>query len=225
MKPKLLDLFCGAGGAGEGYRRAGFDVTGIDIKPQKNNPHKFIQTDALDYVEQYGHQYDVIHASPPCQRFSPASNLSNVKNDYPDLISTTRSLLIATGKPYVIENVPRAPLFSPLRLSGMMFDLDVIRERWFECNPSIYFSPIPKRKYRSTIKLGQFPDVGNQYHCVVGNFKNLDYARQAMGIDWMTRDELAQAIPPVYTEYIGRWIMNLVFDRPISPLNLKEMVS
>jgi 23S rRNA G2069 N7-methylase RlmK/C1962 C5-methylase RlmI len=107
VTPRLLDLFCCAGGAGEGYRRAGFDVTGVDIKPQKNNPHTFIMADALEYCAAHGDEYDAIHASPPCQAYSmSAQTQRNAGKVYPDLLAATRCALQNTGKPWVIENVP-----------------------------------------------------------------------------------------------------------------------
>lgn len=215
----LLDLFCGAGGCSVGYHRAGFDVVGVDIKKQKNYPFEFVQADAFDYIREHGHKFDVIHASPPCQAYScstPAKHL------HPDLVNKTRLVLEQIETPYIIENVPGAPLLAPLKLSGMMFGLDVIRWRWFETKPAIFFAPQPVRKHASTARQGTQPIVDGQYICVVGNFSNVDYARRAMGIDWMTRDELSQAIPPVYTEYIGRWMQNLLFEQS---MNIWELVS
>lgn len=117
---RLLDLFCGAGGAGEGYRRAGFEVVGVDIKPQPKNPHRFIQGDALEYLAEHGGEYDAIHASPPCQAHCDLKHMWNAK-DNPDLIGPTRELLQKIGRPYIIENVEGAPLISPIILCGTMF--------------------------------------------------------------------------------------------------------
>jgi len=220
--PKLLDLFCGAGGCSVGYHRAGFEVLGVDHNPQKNYPFEFVQMDALDYLRQQGHKFDVIHASPPCQAFSRATR---DKSKHPDLVEPVRALLRETGKPYIIENVPGAPLIEPLKLSGMMFGLNTIRVRWFETQPAIFFAPIPVRKHASTARQGTQPIVNEQYICVTGNFSNVDYGRKAMGIDWMIRSELTQAIPPIYTEYIGRWMMNLVFGQTLDVMDLGALVS
>src|SRR4051812_9767099 len=114
VRPRLLDLFCGQGGAGEGYARAGFDVVGVDLDPQPRYPHPFEQGDALEYVKANGHQFDVVHASPPCQAYSITRHTHHVT--HPELIEPTRAALVATGLPYVIENVEGAPLLDPVTL-------------------------------------------------------------------------------------------------------------
>ncbi len=204
---KLLDLFCGAGGAGEGYRRAGFDVTGVDIKPQKNNPHRFIQADALEYVAQHGHEYDAIHASPPCQAYSMAAQTQrNQGKVYPDLLGPTRTALEATGKSWVIENVPGAPMRSDFKLCGCMFGMKLRRERWFETSWQALV-------LRATCQ-HPFPVVSVVGHGTpswvrekLGFNPTIKHYREAMGIDWMNRNELSQAIPPAYTEYIGKFLL------------------
>lgn len=205
MTPRLLDLFCGAGGAGEGYRRAGFDVTGVDIALMPNNPHTFIQADALEYLAEHGHEYDAIHASPPCQAYSVTRNIGHGK-EYPDLIGPTREALEATGKPYVIENVVGAPLNTTIMLCGAMFGLKVYRHRLFESNVMLFQPPHPKHTEKIG-KAGRGPNA-NGWMSVSGNIVNPDAGRAAMGMDhWMTRNELSQSIPPAYTEYIGRQLM------------------
>ena len=132
---KLLDLFCGAGGAAMGYYRAGFDdITGVDNKPMPRYPFRFIQADALEYLAEHGHEYDVIHASPPCQRYTRAQNASKNSGAHPDLIEPIRNLLMLTKKLYVIENVIGAPLIDPKVLCGLSFGLRVRRHRLFETN-------------------------------------------------------------------------------------------
>ena len=216
-RPKLLDLFCGAGGCSVGYNRAGFDVTGVDLYDQPNYPFRFVQTDALNI--HFINGYDVIHASPPCQAYcwSTAKGRANGKV-YPDLIESVRDLLTASGKSYVIENVQTAPLQHPTYLEGTMFGLNVIRRRCFETN---WWLPQPMYiKHRKPIK--QLSKSGRQrilqksaYCTVAGNGADgwscrvADW-RTAMGIDWMTRGEIKQAIPPPYTEYIGRYLMGMV---------------
>jgi DNA (cytosine-5)-methyltransferase 1 len=214
-RPRLLDLFCGAGGAGMGYHRAGFDVTGVDIRPMPRYPFTFHRGDALEYLAAHGAEYDVIHASPPCQGYSvtePMKRAVRIQKEYPMLVDDVRRLLIATGKPYVIENVPGAPLVNPLRLSGAMFGLKVRRVRLFETNPPIYFSPAPIKQTGRTAKRGEYERGQHGLVCVAGNNFDPVVAQRAMGIDWMIRDELAEAIPPAYTEYIGKQIIRVCHE-------------
>lgn len=202
-KPKLLDAFCCAGGAGKGYSNAGFDVTGIDIEPQPNYPHKFIQGDALEYIDKHGHEYDAVHASPPCQAYTKAQRIR--KNEHPDLIAPTRELLVGLGAPWVIENVPDSPLINPRELCGAMFNLLTYRHRLFETSFD-WAPPAHPAHVTPNVKMGRRPREGQFIH-VVGNFSGVEYARRAMGIDWMTRDELRESIPPAYTEYIGKYLI------------------
>jgi DNA (cytosine-5)-methyltransferase 1 len=205
---RLLDLYCGAGGAAMGYFRAGFtEIVGIDIKPQPRYPFTFIQgdascpTDAIDYFT-----FDAIHASPPCQVHSKTKHLAD--DCHEDLVDKTRRLLRRIGKPYVIENVPGAPLIDPIALNGFMFDLPLNRERWFESNVPLPFMLLPPAHKRQ-VKMGR-PIVDGDIIQVVGHFSNVPYARRAMGIDWMGQKELAQAIPPAYTEWIGKRLLDVM---------------
>lgn len=200
---RILDLFCGAGGAGMGYHRAGFEVVGVDISPQPRYPFEFIQADALDYLKKHGQEFDAIHASPPCQGYS---SITPDKSKHVYLIAPIREILKTTGKPYVIENVPgaRKHLHNPLLLCGTMFGLNVIRHRYFETHPALWFTPYSCSHQKKAVKCGRTPDRLSQYHSIAGHFPDMDYAKDAMGIDWMKRHELAQAIPPAYTEWIGK---------------------
>ena len=200
---KLLDLFCGAGGCAVGYYRAGFhDITGVDINNQPRYPYNFVQGDALEYLAEHGHEYDFIHASPPCQGYSKTAKLlSDNAASYPKLIPQVRELLQATGKPYVIENVPGAPLKNPVWLTGTMFDLMTTKPRMFECSFDVPFMLAPMPHARQ-VKMGRKPKAG-EYIQVVGHFTDTDYARKAMDIDWMNRKELAEAVPPAYTQWIA----------------------
>jgi DNA (cytosine-5)-methyltransferase 1 len=209
MNPKLLDLFCCQGGAGMGYHRAGFDVTGVDLFPQPRYPREFIQADAVDYLLEHGHEYDAIHASPPCQAFTNAQKLMG--NEHPNFIDPIRELLLDLGKPFVIENVPGAPLESPFELCGAMFGLGTYRHRLFETNFYVDVPDHPKHEHRTT-KMGRKPVDGEMMH-VVGNFSGVAKAKEAMGIDWMTRDGLRESIPPAYTQHIGASLMNQVLIR------------
>jgi len=202
---KLLDLFCGAGGAAEGYRRAGFtEIVGVDIKPQPRYPFTFVQGDASCPSDRWDmFEFDLIHASPPCQVHSKTKHLA--ADHHQDLVDTTRRLLRRAGKPYVIENVPGAPLIDPIALNGFMFGLPLDRERWFESNIDLPFLLLPPAHKRQ-VKMGRPVNDGDIIQ-VVGHFSNVPYARKAMEIEWMTQSELAQAIPPAYTEWIGRQFM------------------
>lgn len=132
-KPRLLDLFCGAGGCAKGYQRAGFHVTGVDIKPQPRYcGDEFHQADALEYLAAHGREFDAIHASPPCQRYTMAQNAAKNADAHPDLVDPVRDLLLSTRKPWIIENVVGAPLKNPAVLCGLSFGLKVRRHRLFE---------------------------------------------------------------------------------------------
>jgi DNA (cytosine-5)-methyltransferase 1 len=190
-----------------GYHRVGFDVAGVDIAPQGNYPFPLIQGDALAYIAAHGHEYDAIHASPPCQAFSLTQRIRG--NSHLDLVGPIRNLLQASARPYVIENVPGAPLIDPVTLVGTMFGLRTVRARLFECSFDLPFTlaPPPSNKHA---KMGR-PAKPGEYSHVVGHTgvtgMKVEWER-AMGIDWMTGDGLAQAIPPAYTEYIGRYLLD-----------------
>jgi DNA (cytosine-5)-methyltransferase 1 len=206
---RLLDLFSCAGGAGMGYARAGFEVVGVDIAPQPHYPFEFVQADAVEYLREHGHEFDAIHASPPCQAFTLAQRIRD--NDHPDLVEPTREALVELGKPWIIENVEGAPLIDPIRLCGTMFPgLRVYRHRLFESNVLLH-EPEHGVHEAPLRKMGRPPIAGDFMH-VVGNFSGVAYAREAMGIDWMVRDELREAIPPAFTEYLGRQLMHAVLN-------------
>ena len=215
---RLLDLFCGAGGAGMGYHRAGFEVVGVDINPQPHYPFEFHRADALEFCAAHWSEFDVIHASPPCQHYTKASKqwrLSGI--EYPDLIAETRAALQTTGKPYIIENVPDSPLINPLWLNGWHFGLLVHRLRGFESSLSVYAPSIELPSDWKPVKMGR-PINDGDIICPVGHFSGVAYARQQMGIDWMTRDELSQSIPPAYTEWLGRQIITRLRPNTASSL-------
>jgi DNA (cytosine-5)-methyltransferase 1 len=200
--PRLLDAFCCQGGAGEGYRRAGFDVTSVDIQPQPRNPHRFHQTDALEFIREHGHKFDVIHASPPCPRYSQVTGFHPGKRDeHPDLVGPVRDLLVRIGKPWVIENVPGAPLRRDLVLCGEMFGLRVHRHRWFELGFPAMGIPHTPHQLKGAKTNSHIEDGYTRW--ITGHFANLADASEAMGIDWMDKHGLSQAVPPAYTEFIG----------------------
>jgi DNA (cytosine-5)-methyltransferase 1 len=217
MRKRLVDLFCGAGGATKGYQRAGFYVVGVDIAPQ---PHycgdEFIQADALAFPLD---GFDAAHASPVCKRFSQVTRTGVDPLTHPDQIAPLREHLAAAGLPYVIENVPGAPLINPTLLCGSMFDLDVRRHRHFETNWMLADHPwpcrhriwsprfVPNRSDRKRIPFAMASVVSVAGGGSGGVGGHVTDWRWAMGIEWMTRDELAQAIPPAYTEFIGAQLL------------------
>lgn len=213
VKYRLLDLCCKAGGCSVGYQRAGFEVVGVDIEHQPSYPFEFIQADAVEYVREHGHEYDIIHASPPCQSYSwAAGKMRNLGVEYPDILEPIREALIASGKPYVIENVVGAPLINPIVLCGTQFEgLKVFRHRLFESNMPLVAPPKCSHK---GIKIGFGPE---DFSSVAGHGGDgsgrLERWREAMAIDWMSKKELTQAIPPQYTHYIGKQAMEYLLKQ------------
>jgi len=209
-KPKLLDLFCGAGGASMGYYRAGFEVEGVDIKPQPHYPFKFYQADALEFPLE---GYDAYHASPPCQAYTKAGKQWRKNGrQYPDLIGAVRTRFEGEYRYWVIENVPGAPLFNPVILNGAMFGLRVHRKRLFENSFTVPFELQAQNK--KPVKMGRPVRKSDDVIQPVGHLSGVAYAREVMGIDWyMTQREIAEAIPPAYTEYIGGYLINAIKNR------------
>jgi DNA (cytosine-5)-methyltransferase 1 len=202
---KLLDLFCGAGGCSMGYHRAGFDVVGVDIAPQKHYPFEFHQADAFEYLRDHGHEFDAIHASPPCQRYSICTPKKH-RADHPDLLNSTIGALFITGKPFVVENVAAARTQKGgwFMLCGTMFGLNIWRHRYFWVGhwDSPFFG-FPLCHHNGTPI-----SISGTHKKKTGFYEDsADACRIASGIDWMTRKELDQAIPPAYTEFIGKQLM------------------
>ncbi len=215
-RPRLLDLFCGAGGAAMGYYRAGFEVVGVGIKPQPHYPFEFHQADALSYPLE---GFDAYHASPPCQKFSAITTARHNEGRHVNLIPAIRTRLEQTGVAYVIENVPRSPLVNPMKLCGTMFGLHIIRHRLFETKPAFYFRTPCQCKHQHTQLGGKHGFLGRTYQnkkegyiTVVGSTFSREVGAWAMGIDWMTTKEMSQAIPPVYTYYIGKYLLNAITE-------------
>lgn len=266
MKPRLLDLFCGAGGAAMGYYRAGFEVVGVDIKPQPHYPFEFVQADWLEVLrylpglwERDGVKY-AVHASPPCQRYSTMTKKWGRQNNHPDLVEEVREELQALEVPYVIENVEGAPLINFVMLCGSMFGLGAIaeyhcdcggypfeyelgkygcpnccgegkailknkyqlrRHRLFECSFGMVFPPAAC--CHQGLALPVYGHAGGQSKRDGLKFPGTDAWREGMGVDWMTGNELAEAIPPAYTEYIGKYLIQAVMATQWSPyLNQSE---
>jgi DNA (cytosine-5)-methyltransferase 1 len=218
-RPRLLDLFCGAGGAARGYADAGFDVVGVDIAKQPNYPYRMSVRDALEVARTY--TVDAIHASPPCQAFTAYQRNGRV-GEYPDLVAATRELLDDIGLPYVIENVVGSPLENPTMICGTMFDppMEIQRHRLFETNwpldppmwpcrhklngrdrypggRSVARGGVSTHPVRATIEIGSW-DIP------------LAKQQEAMGIGWMTLEELSEAIPPAYTRFIGEQLVEVL---------------
>lgn len=199
--PRLLDLFCGAGGCAVGYSRAGFDVVGVDIAMQDSFPFEFHQADAMDFPLD---GFDVVHASPPCQAYTQAKKLQG--NEHPDLVGPVRERLRTSKALWIIENVPGAPLINPTELCGLMFGLNTFRHRLFETSFPLPLIMHPPHHARS-VKMGR-PCRDGEMIQVVGNFSGVEYARKAMDVPWMNQRELAQAIPPAYTQWIGMQVID-----------------
>lgn len=224
MRPILIDACCKAGGAAMGYHRAGFRVIGVDIEPQPRYPFEFVQADALEFLRVFGRMADVVHASPPCRDHTMLTSVAGtVGNGH--LLADFRAVLVALGRPWVIENVPGAPMRPDVVLCGETFGLRTVRHRWFESNVPLVGKPHPLdgQGHRwvgvggrhlaptSTKKRKTCWDAGHNVSVTgdVGTY----VGRLALGIDWMTGDELSQAIPPAYTEHLGRQLMARIRER------------
>ena len=201
---RILDLFCCQGGASVGYEAAGFEVVGVDIDPQPRYPLEFHQGDALKWALEHHQEFDAFHASPPCQAWTNAQKIQG--NEHEDFIDATRALFVLIGKPWVIENVPGAPLNGPVELCGAMFGLKTYRHRLFESNVPL-FAPLHVPHEAKTTKMGR-PVKDGEFMHVVGNFTGVDHARDVMGMPWASRDGLREAIPPAYSEWIGRQLID-----------------
>jgi DNA (cytosine-5)-methyltransferase 1 len=205
---KLLDLFCGAGGASKGYALAGFEVTGIDLKHGKRYPFTYQRRDFNTVTVEELQEYDVIHASPPCQTFSITQHLRNAQGkstDKLDLLEPVRNLLIASGKPYVIENVKGAPLINPVQLCGSSFGLKARRHRLFESNMPLTGTTCNHKEQGRPV--GIYGSMRDEIPQGGRTAKTMEEAHSAMGIDWMIWGELVEAIPPAYTEYLGKQLI------------------
>jgi len=223
---RILDLFCGAGGAAMGYHRAFPDaeIVGVDVAPQPRYPFTFVQADAMKLVDDMAWsagvgqpwRFDLIHASPPCQRYSDLAHRNGNADEWPDHIPSLRVHLQRIGAFFVIENVEGAPLVKTVTLCGTMFPgLRVLRHRLFECSfephqpthpahPLVFTHDKRKGHYGRLDQDASFVQVTGGGNCTVAN------KRAAMGIDWMNGHELNEAIPPAYTEYIGRQLASVL---------------
>lgn len=195
-----------------GYARAGFEVVGVDIRPQPYYPFRFLLGDALTACRDWGAEYDAIHASPVCQGHSTMTNVSRARGNikvYDNQIPLLRALLVATGRPWSIENVVGAPLDSPITLCGSMFGLAVRRHRGFELSwVGAPPAPCTCRQRKNTAVYGKRP--GDRLPDGVHRARDLQEGQAAMGIDWMPWQPLTQAIPPAYTEYVGQQLLRVL---------------
>lgn len=211
MAPLLLDLFCCQGGVSAGYVKAGFEVVGVDITAQPRYPFTFFKADALELLEALLDSGDVarfaaVHASPPCQGYGQSKYIRG--NEHPDLIGPTRDLLIRSGLPFIIENVPKAPLIDPVTLCGQTFGLHTYRHRLFESNVELT-APEHLPHVAKQVKLGRALKEGDFYQAV-GNFISVDYVRQDLDVAWMNREGIRECVPPAYTEHLGKQLITRV---------------
>lgn len=226
---KMIDLYCGGGGCAMGYHRAGFDeIIGVDIVDRPNYPFKFVKMDALEFLRTTDlSDVQFIHASPPCQCYSKlkylSGNVEKWEENHVDLVAPTRELLVKTGKPYVIENVEGAPLINPIRLCGSQFEnMYTQRPRLFESNISLNKPDTPVVRHK-TLKLGH--GIAEDGYITVAGTRTpmgmnevqtkLYYGFALGGIDWMTLEELTQAVPPCYTEWIGKQIIEYLENKDL----------
>lgn len=207
-KPKLLDLFCGGGGASVGYAQAGFDVTGVDIHKKKNYPYQFIKADAMTILDNldFLKQFDVIHASPPCQLFTALTHLRDAQGKNTkklDLVKPTRDKLLRWGGVYVMENVPNAPM-TGIILCGSSFGLKVRRHRIFESNFKLKSLPCDHKQQGKTV--GVYGSLNDKLRPGF-TAETIEEAQNAMGIDWLGWSSLKEAIPPAYSYFIGQQLI------------------
>ena len=213
-RPLLLDLFCGAGGAAMGYYRAGFDVVGVDIERQKHYPFEFHQADALTFPLD---GYDAIHASPPCKADSIISKNLGYAGRHISLIGQTRTRLESSMRPWIMENVPGAPLRNWVVLCGSSFGLGIPeygwylrRHRLFESNVFVWSTSCQHRGLAITICGDGTP---KPIHIKIGRTITKAEKCRLMGINWMTGKEISQAIPPAYTEWLARPLLQAIASR------------
>jgi DNA (cytosine-5)-methyltransferase 1 len=211
MAPVLLDLFSGAGGAAVGYALAGFQVIGIDIDEQPDYPFTFIKADVMNLnlaalVASSGAV--AVHASPPCQAYSPLNAYNQLS--YPDLVAPTRELLVATGLPWVIENVVQAPLLDPIVLCGTMFGLKLYRHRGFESNFVLAAPRHLPHRARCT-RNGYLPTPEAPFMTISGGKHSRAWRERAceeMGTPWMTTvHDVCESVPPAYAAFVGGQLM------------------
>jgi DNA (cytosine-5)-methyltransferase 1 len=205
---RLLDLFCGAGGASKGYAEAGFEVVGVDLKHGRRYPFEYLRQDVMSLDIDYLKSFDVIHASPPCQLFSSTKHLRNAQgkgSSKLDLVEPVRGMLAASGRPYVIENVLGAPLVNAVTVCGSAFGLKVRRHRLFESNLELVGTECRHKEQGRPV--GIYGSMRDEIPSGGKTAESMDQAQEAMGIDWMLWGELVEAIPPAYSLFIGEQLV------------------
>lgn len=213
IRPKLLDLYCKAGGASMGYYRAGFDVTGIDIVNQRKYPFKFIQADVKDILKDHKFlkSFDAIAASPPCQLFSQTKHLRDAQSRQTkkiNMIPETIEGLMMSGKPWIVENVEGAPFNKPVQVCGSAFGMKIRRHRLFESNIHLVGTSCYHKEQDKVV--GIYGQLRDQIPGGGRTANSLEEAREVMGIDWMPWTSLVEAIPPNYTEFLGKQLIRFV---------------
>lgn len=215
VKPKLLDLFCGAGGASRGYVDAGFDVIGVDLEAQPSYPYRFIRDDAMRLVRSSGFlaQFDAVHASPPCHDHSALRSHTQSDHGTGWMLEATIEALESSGLPFIVENVERADMAGRpfITLCGSQFDLKVRRHRRFATNFTVQPPPCDHAGQGRPVGVYGHPGGSSKRDGI--SFGTVDTWREAMGIDWMTAKSLAQSIPPAYTRFLGARLMEVLDER------------
>lgn len=210
-RPLLVDLFCGEGGAAKGYHDAGFDILGVDKVRMPRYPYPFVQADIMKLTPAFftEHRAAAIHASPPCQFGTALRHAPRAKDSHRNLIPATRRLLTLTGLPYVIENVEGAPLVDPVMLCPMMFGRELYRHRLFEASFPIE-QPGHPQHVKPASKAGHWKP--GTVMSIAGHIAPVAMGRELMDIDWTTREELAEAIPPYFTEHVGVQLLDMISE-------------
>ena len=213
-RPRILDAFCGEGGAGMGYHRAGFDVVGVDLsaKALRRYPFPAVRADAMWFVREHGHQFDAVHLSPPCDRHNDLAH--QWKRGHPDLIPAARAAAEASGRPWIMENVEGAPLLDHFTLCGEAFQLGCAcndgayrplrRHRLFESNTPL-MSPGCACSKRQPVGVYGNGGGGQQSRGYKGDLRE---SRDAIGVPWMSRAGVSQSIPPAFTEFLGSQLID-----------------
>lgn len=223
-RPVLLDVGCGRGGAGVGYYTAGFDIVGVDIAAQPLYPFEFHQAEGVAFIGEHGHKFDAIHVSPHCEGFSRLRNLTSTR--YPRMIAEFRDACRAAGVPYVIENVADAAndMHNPIMLCMSTWARRSYRHRLFESNMPLV-EPLHFEHTMPQAKLGRAARPGEAFQAM-GHFPQIAMVRQQMEMPWADRDGIADSIPPIYAEFVGRQLLaRLIDDQAAAQTALTDLLA